>query len=137
MTAAEEKTSPRRLEPLQGLESPFLNSELLAGQGAEEWQAHLGALEAEGGFLSAFEQPWAQPSLGETERAEGSGNEFVSPDQFVSTDEFEFEDVGVINGDNRLRVKDTTGVPWRWICKIDVADSRGRPAGSVTRSRGG
>ena len=29
-------------------------------------------------------------------------------------------------------VKDTTGVPWRWICKIDVADSRGRPAGSGT-----
>ncbi|HEY4865169.1 MAG TPA: trypsin-like peptidase domain-containing protein [Candidatus Dormibacteraeota bacterium] len=132
MTAAEEKTSPTRLEPLQGLESPFLNSELFAGQGAEEWQAHLGALEAEGGFLSTFEQPWAQPSLGETERAEGSGNEFVSPDQFVSTDEFEFEDVGVINGDNRVRVKDTTGVPWRWICKIDVADSKGRPAGSGT-----
>jgi V8-like Glu-specific endopeptidase len=132
MTAAEEKTSPTPLEPLQGLESPFLNSELFAGQGVEEWQAHLGALEAEGGFLSAFEQPWAQPSLGETESGERLGNEFVSPDQFVSADEFELEDVGVINGDNRVRVKDTTGVPWRWICKIDVADSRGRPAGSGT-----
>jgi len=109
MTSSEEKNLPLRSQPLQGLESPFLDRELFTGQGAEEWQVHLGALEAEGAFVSAFEQPWAQPSVGETESAEGFGDKFVSPDEFVSSDEFEFEDAGIVNGDNRVRVKNTTG----------------------------
>src|SRR5262249_31371336 len=67
----------------------------------------------------------------ETERLEGSGETSFSPDEFVSS-EFEFEEPGIISGDNRVRVKNTTGVPWRWICKIDIVDSRGRPAGSGT-----
>ena len=120
MAAAGEKNSASRSEPLQGLESPFLERELFTEQGEDEWQGRLSALEAEGAFQSAFEQLWAQPEAGETENAEAFG------------DEFEFEEPGIIDGDNRVRVKDTTGVPWRWICKIDVADSRGRPAGSGT-----
>jgi hypothetical protein len=70
LATAEEKNSPSRSEPLQGLESPFLDRELFIGQGEEEWQAHMGMLEAESAFQSAFEQPWAQPSVGETERPE-------------------------------------------------------------------
>jgi V8-like Glu-specific endopeptidase len=54
------------------------------------------------------------------------------PSQGQRTPRFELEEPGIIDGDNRIRVKDTTGVPWRWICKIDVADSQGRPAGSGT-----
>jgi hypothetical protein len=109
MTAAEEKHSPSRSEPLQGLDFPFLDRELSTGQGAEEWQAHLGALEAECPFLSAFEQPRARRAVGETESTEGFGNKFVSADECVSPDEFEFEDAGIINSDNRVRVKDTNG----------------------------
>jgi hypothetical protein len=67
LATAEEKNSPSRSEPLQGLESPFLDRELFIGQGEEEWQAHMGVLEAESAFQSAFERPWAQPSVGETE----------------------------------------------------------------------
>jgi hypothetical protein len=55
MAAAEEKNAPLRAQPFEGLESPFLNQEPFAGQGEEEWGAHLGALEAESPFLSAFE----------------------------------------------------------------------------------
>jgi phosphatidylserine/phosphatidylglycerophosphate/cardiolipin synthase-like enzyme/V8-like Glu-specific endopeptidase len=135
MATAEGKNSASRSDPLQGLESPFLDRELFTGQGEEEWEAHLahlGELEVESPFLGSFEQPWAQPGVGTRASSEGSGDKSFSPDEFVSSDEFEFEEPGIISGDNRIRVKDTTGVPWRWICKIDIADSRGRPAESGT-----
>lgn len=38
---------------------------------------------------------------------------------------FAEEEAGVINGDNRVRITDTTGVPWRWICKITITNARG------------
>ena len=79
MAAAEEKNSASRSEPLQGLESPFLDRELFTGQGEDEWQGRLGALEEEGAFLSAFEQPWAQPEAGETENAEAFGGRIRVP----------------------------------------------------------
>jgi glutamyl endopeptidase len=36
------------------------------------------------------------------------------------------EETGIINGDNRVRITGTTVVPFRWICRIDVKDARGR-----------
>lgn len=33
------------------------------------------------------------------------------------------EEPGVINGEDRVRVKDTVGVPWRWICRISIIDN--------------
>ena len=124
MTADERPPPPSG--PLAGLETPFLDHEPPAGQRAEPWQAQLGELETETAFAGAFDLPWAQPGPSEMERAEESGEELVSPGAF------ELEEAGIIGSDNRLRVKDTTGVPWRWICKIDIADSRGRPAGAGT-----
>jgi V8-like Glu-specific endopeptidase len=112
--------------PLPGLETPFLDHEPSSGQRAEPWQGQLGELEAEAAFLSTLDLPWAQPGPGGRERTEETGRELVSPGAF------ELEEAGIIDGDNRVRVKNTTGVPWRWICKIDVADSRGRPAGGGT-----
>jgi len=124
VTADERRPPP--WGPLPELETPFLDYEPPAGQRAEPSQARLGELEAETAFAGAFDLSWAQPGPGERERAEELGEELVSPGAF------ELEEPGIIDGDNRLRVKDTTGVPWRWICKIDIADSRGRPAGAGT-----
>ena len=129
MAAAEEGLHAQLFE---GLESPFLDQEPSSGQSEKDWSARLSALEAESPFLSAFEHSGARAGTAETESAKGFEDTFVSPRDFESSSEFEFEDAGIINGDNRVRVKDTTGVPWRWICKVDVADSRGRPAGSGT-----
>jgi V8-like Glu-specific endopeptidase len=39
---------------------------------------------------------------------------------FEAALEFLESETGVISGDNRKRVTPTTGVPWRWICKVDV-----------------
>jgi V8-like Glu-specific endopeptidase len=36
------------------------------------------------------------------------------------------EETGIIGDDNRVRITDTTRVPFRWICKIEVKDDRGR-----------
>jgi phosphatidylserine/phosphatidylglycerophosphate/cardiolipin synthase-like enzyme/V8-like Glu-specific endopeptidase len=41
-------------------------------------------------------------------------------------DEFAFEEPGIIAGENRVRVKKTDGVPWRWICKIAIKDRQDR-----------
>jgi len=123
---ADEHTPPPPHGPLPGLETPFLDHEPSSGQRAEPWQGQLGELEAETSFRSALDLTWAQPAPGERERAEQPGGELASPGAF------ELEEAGIIDGDNRVRVKNTTGVPWRWICKIDVTDSRGRPAGGGT-----
>ena len=131
MASAEEKNSTLRSELFQGLESPFLNREVSSGRDGEDRRAHHGTLEVESAYLSAFEQQWAPPGIGETE-SEAFENNFAHLNEYEHSDEFEFEEPGIIAGDNRVRVKDTTGVPWRWICKIDIADSRGRPAGSGT-----
>src|SRR4051812_44591540 len=109
MSSADEKDSPGRSGFLEALESPFLEREPEAMPERQEWEDRLGVLEAEGAFSSAFEQPWKPPES-----------------------YFESEEQGVIGTDNRVRVKDTTGVPWRWICKILIYDSRGREAGSAT-----
>uniref|UniRef100_I2Q590 Phosphatidylserine/phosphatidylglycerophosphate/ cardiolipin synthase n=1 Tax=Desulfovibrio sp. U5L TaxID=596152 RepID=I2Q590_9BACT len=124
MAAAEEKNPSVRAERYAGPDSPFLNQEPFARQG--EWGGRLGALEAESPFLTDIEQARARPETAETESTAAFG------DKLVPADAFEFEEQGIINGDNRLRVKDTTAVPWRWMCKILVEDSRGRPVGSGT-----
>ena len=123
---ADERRPPPPSGSLPGLETPFLDHEPPAGERAEPWRAQLGELVAEAAVPSAFDLPWAQPGRGKGEPAEQLGEELVSPGSF------ELEEAGIIDGDNRVRVKDTTRVPWRWICKIDIADSRGRPAGAGT-----
>src|SRR5664280_2009912 len=122
---ADERRPPPPSGSLPGLETPFLDHEPPAGERAEPWRAQLGELVAEAAVPSAFDLPWAQPGRGKVEPAEQLGEELVSPGSF------ELEEAGIIDGDNRVRVKDTTRVPWRWICKIDIADSRGRLALSL------
>jgi V8-like Glu-specific endopeptidase len=108
MTSADEKDSALRSRSFEELESPFLDHELGTGGESREWEGRLDTLEEEDAFRNAFEQPW------------------------TGGPQFELEEQGVIGTDNRVRVKDTTAVPWRWICKIRIDDSRGREVGSGT-----
>jgi V8-like Glu-specific endopeptidase len=45
---------------------------------------------------------------------------FVAESPFAAALEFVERETGVIGPDDRKPVTPTTGVPWRWICKIDV-----------------
>jgi V8-like Glu-specific endopeptidase len=42
------------------------------------------------------------------------------------------EETGVIGSDNRVRVTPTTGVPFRWICRVDVKGNRDSQPGGGT-----
>src|SRR5215204_4372515 len=109
MSSADEKNLPGRSGFLEALESPFLDREADAGQDREEWMDRVDAMQEQGAFASAFAEPWTQPEQS-----------------------YELEEAGIVSGDNRVQAKDTTGVPWRWICKIRIEDSRGREAGMGT-----
>jgi V8-like Glu-specific endopeptidase len=109
-----------------GIQTPFLDHEPSEGRRTQRWQTQLGGPETEAAFPSIFDWPWARPSPGEGEPRKDLGEEIVS------SHAFELEEPGIIDGDNRVRVKETTGVPWRWICKIDIVDSRNRAAGGGT-----
>ena len=89
----------------------------------------------------ALAQEWLQirnvlvrPSLQgvqpELEEFEGTGEERERTDVF--RDDFTFEEPGIIGIDNRVRVRSTTAVPWRWVCKIVIEDSRRRLVGLGT-----
>lgn len=56
MNSQEEKRRKIDNQPPEGLESPFLEGELFAEETDGEWEARLGALEAESTFRLAFEQ---------------------------------------------------------------------------------
>ncbi len=120
MTLREERDRGLRSYPQGALETPFLEEEFFVGESEAEREARLAALEAESPFQSAFEQRWALTGAAETGSAEAFG------------DEFAFEEPGIIEGENRVRVRDTTGVPWRWICKIIIEDNGRRPVGHGT-----
>ena len=95
---------PLRSPPFGSLESPFLDEELFAAPGDDECRG-------------------ARPPAPEAKSSE-SLESFEAP--------FAYEEHGVISGENRVRVQNTTGVPWRWICKIRVEDSRRRLIGQGT-----
>lgn len=108
-----------RPAPQENLESPFLSETLFAGEAADEWEARLGALEAESPYQTLFTQDQSEfylPALDNKESFDGM---------------YTFEEPGIINGDNRLHIEATTKVPWRWICKI-VITSKGKFVGRGT-----
>jgi|GEM_PF-6583142 len=118
MNSQEEKNRATHSHPLGNLESPFLEEELFVREAEDEWEARLAALEAECPFLSAFEQghgPFDSPKMEE-------------PRSF-DEEPFSEGETGVINGDDRLRITPTIGVPWRWICKIEVKGNREAQSG--------
>ena|GEM_PF-2131506 len=93
-------------------ESPFLDHELLIGEDDGKLEPRQTAPAAESPFQSVFEQ------------GRGRADSPVTPE--FEEESFSEAETGVINGDNRVRIKDTVGVPWRWICKITIKDNRGR-----------
>jgi len=108
MASADEKNSPGHSGPLEGLESPFLDRELDPRQGKEEWDARLGALEAEGAFASAFEPI----RMGDVELEEE--NQLA-----------EKPCTGIIGNDDRVPVNQAWDIPYRWICQISSRRRRG------------
>jgi hypothetical protein len=87
MASSEEKYRGLRSDPLGDLESPFLEEKLFVGESEPGWEAHLGALEAESPFQSAFEQ--GQTSLMEPEER---GAEFVEEEKRPKVDGFPVEE---------------------------------------------
>jgi V8-like Glu-specific endopeptidase len=98
-------------------ESPFLDEAAYAyPAGREAWHDRWAApeLQLESPFQSAFE--------------EGAvlSPEKEQPEPFDEGELFSESEAGIIDGDNRVRVKKTVGVPWRWICKVSLKDNRNR-----------
>ena len=91
------------------LESPFLDEALRIGEHSHSPAPDTAALAAESLFRRAFAP---------VEESRGSmPDEALTPDDEAPA--FGAE-TGVIGDDNRVRVTPTTGVPWRWICKVAV-----------------
>src|SRR5205807_10163621 len=90
------RNSPRHAQSFEGLETPFLNEELFRSQAEDEWQGHLSPLVFESPFLGTFKHPGTQPDSVEMQNAE------------AFEDEFDLEEPGVIQDDDRVRVKETT-----------------------------
>jgi V8-like Glu-specific endopeptidase len=57
--------------------------------------------------------------------AEGEDEDITESDFSSAT----LEDVGVIGADDRVQVTPTTDAPWRWMCHLELLDSRGRSEG--------
>jgi V8-like Glu-specific endopeptidase len=107
------KNSSSDARLFEDFESPFLSEKLFVEEAEPKWEKRLDALEAESQFLNSYE-PSGTPAGVFEETAE------------------ELEEPGIIKGDDRVRIRNTTNVPWRWICKILVQDNRGRLMGQGT-----
>jgi hypothetical protein len=77
--------------------SPVLDEEFFVGEPAEEWGPRAAALAAESPFQSAFEQGRGQIDSPEMEEPESFDEEVYSETE-----------TGVVGGDNRVRVKNTS-----------------------------
>jgi V8-like Glu-specific endopeptidase len=105
MDDSEEKSRPLRSQPFAGLESPFLEQELFARQGEEEWEQHLGALEGENEFRLAF-KGYAREGVEQRSHLKGPDRERI-----------EYEIIGTNDMD---AVANSLAVPYRWICRLDI-----------------
>lgn len=108
MAADDANEAPGPPLPLDVLESPFLDREVSAGPGREEWGARLDVLEAESPFLSGFAP---------------LGPGVVEPEE-----ESELADkpcTGIIGNDDRVPVRQAWDIPHRWICQISSRRRKG------------
>lgn len=115
------RPTPDPTADITTLESPFLDEALRVGERGDTQAPDAAALAAESLFRRAFEQvdevPGAMPD--------------EAPAPADETPVFGGE-TGVIDGENRVRVTPTTGVPWRWICKVAVKGNRESQPGGGT-----
>jgi V8-like Glu-specific endopeptidase/soluble cytochrome b562 len=115
------RPTPSPTADTTALESPFLNEALRLGEPETGPAPGAAALAAESLFQRAFAP---------VDEAHGP-----MPDEAPALhDEAPFAngETGVIDGENRVRVTPTTGVPWRWICKVAVKGNRESQPGGGT-----
>src|SRR4051794_20815864 len=112
---------PLSIESRASVESPFLDQELFVERGDPKSERRAAAL-AEGSPFqkNAFEEGWRSFDVPEMEQ---SG--------CLSEEPFSEAETGVIDGDNRVRITPTVGVPWRWICKVEVKRNNAQPNGGT------
>jgi V8-like Glu-specific endopeptidase len=94
------------------VDSPFLDQELFVERGDPKSERRAAALAKGSPFQNAFEKGWRSFNAPETEQSES-----------LSEEPFSEAETGVVDGDNRVRITPTVGVPWRWICKVEVTRS--------------
>jgi phosphatidylserine/phosphatidylglycerophosphate/cardiolipin synthase-like enzyme/V8-like Glu-specific endopeptidase len=116
------KEKPLSTDHARNVESPFLDQEPFVRGGDPKSERRAAALAAESPFQSAFEEGWGSVDLPETEGPESES---------FSEGPFSEAETGVINGDNRVRVTPTVGLPWRWICKVEVKRNNAQPNGGT------
>ncbi|WP_306534554.1 serine protease [Geobacter sp.] len=109
MNAFDRKNRPPP-HPLEGLQSPFLDQEIFAGQGEEEWEPRLGALEAASPFPGAFELSGAGSAP--------PGAEWEEKSPFREAEGLFEAEGGITGEDDRTEVQDTKIAPYRWICSV-------------------
>ena len=115
------RPTPDPTADMTTLESPFLDEALRVGERGDTQAPDAAALAAESLFRRAFEP---------VDEVHGSMPDEV-PAPADETPVFGGE-AGVIDGENRVRVTPTTGVPWRWICKVAVKGNRESQPGGGT-----
>ena len=93
MDESEEKHRNIRSRPLEGLNSPFLEEELFTGEGEEDLEARLPALEAETPFALGLEQGAGLVDTLEVEEAEESSSEVETPYVDEEMEDYEEEEV--------------------------------------------
>jgi V8-like Glu-specific endopeptidase len=111
---------PLSVEFRDSMESPFLDRELFVERSDPKSERRAAALAAGSPFQNAFEEGWHSFDAPEMEQSES-----------FTEEPFAEAETGIINGDNRVRITPTVGVPWRWICKVEVTPNNGRPNGGT------
>lgn len=106
------------MERTRSLDSPFLADMNLLSPADEASIIQPDAISTESPF-----QSFTPPSPALDARHAGRDDEaFIVEDR----------ETGIINGENRVRITNTTTVPFRWICRIDVTGARASgPAGGT------
>src|SRR5882672_3937991 len=97
-----EKKKPLSIECRGSVESPFLDQELFVERGDPKSERRAAALAEGSPFQNAFEEGWRSFDAPEMEQSKSLSEPFSEAE------------TGVIDGDNRVRITPTVGVPWRW-----------------------
>ena len=119
----------KELEP----KSPFLDEEAYdLPTDREARHDRCAKSQSETPFASAFTSIEQAETLEEEEDdpeeeglPSGLQEEIEEPEAYGEQKVFSESETGIIDGDNRVRVKKTDGVPWRWICKVSLFEFEG------------
>lgn len=105
MSAQNKRNRSLVSELVEGLESPFLDQELLTGQAAEDWEPRFGALDEENVFRLAFK---------------GYAREGVEQRSHLQSPDLERIEYEILGTNDMDAVANSLAVPYRWICRLDI-----------------